>query len=149
MKPIDKVLVIPCSTSDEKDFFLRWVEYLKPRHGLTNREQEAFAAFLRNRYELSLGITDPNILEEVCLNEANRDKIRQSLNMSGPQMNGVLAKLKDAKVIAPHYKINGKIDYYKISPSFIPELDESGSFKLMLVFKYKSDVEKGDNNSGS
>lgn len=114
---------------------MKWVEYLKPIHKLTRREQEVFAAFLRNRYELSLGISDPNILEEICLNEANRDKIRQSLNMSGPQMNGVLTKLREARVIRPHYKINGKIDYYEISPSFIPPNYVKGEpFKLMLLF---------------
>ena len=149
MKPVDKVLVIPCSATDEKDFFLRWVEYLKPKHHLTTREQEVFAAFLRNRYELSKGITDRNILDEVCLNEANRDKVRRSLNMSGPQMNGVLSKLKEQKIIAPFRKISGKVDYYKISPSFIPDLDESGDFKLMLVFRYKSDAEKGTDTKNS
>lgn len=149
MKLVDKALVIPCSANDEKDFFLRWVEYLKPRHHLTTREQEVFAAFLRNRYELSKGITDKAILDEVCLNEANRDKIRQSLNMSGPQMNGVLSKLRERKIIAPSRKPNGKIDYYVISPSFIPDIDESGDFKLMFIFRYKSDAEKGDSATGS
>lgn len=133
MNSINKVLPVPCTQKD--DFFIKWVEYLKPIHNLSKREQEVFAAFLRNRYELSLGISDPNILEEICLNEANRDKIRESLRMSGPQMNGILTKLKDARVIKPHYKINGRIDYYQISPSFIPNYSRGEDFKLVLVFK--------------
>lgn len=139
MAQLGKVLPVLCTP--EEDFFLKWVEYLKPIHKLTKREQEVFAAFLRNRYELSLGICDPNILEEICLNEANRDKIRQNLNMSGPQMNGVLTKLKEARVIKPHYKINGKINYYEISPSFIPNYTKGEPFKLMLLF---GDVNKGN-----
>ena len=135
-----KVLTIPCTPSDEKDFFLRWVEYLRPRHGLTPTEQKVLAACLRHRYELSKSITDPVVLEETCLNEANREKLKQELGMSSPQLTGVLASLKNAKVIAPKNKLNGRAEYYKIAPSFIPDIDDSGEFKLLLVFKYKSDA---------
>lgn len=140
-KMINKVLIVPCSASPEKDFFTRWVEYLKPRHGLTNREQEVFAAFLRNRHELSLGITDKNILEEVCLNEANRDKIRKSLGMSSPQLNAVISKLKERKLLKAHYDNGVRVKYYEISPSFIPDVNLDEPFALTFVFM--KDAEKG------
>lgn len=131
---MSQLKILPVLCTPEEDFFIKWVEWLKPIHKLTKREQEVFAAFLRNRHELSLSITDPNLLEEIYLNEANRDKIRESLGMSAPQMNGILTKLKEARVIKPHYKMNGKIDYYEISPSFIPPYTKGEPFKLMLLF---------------
>lgn len=140
-----QVLTIPCSASDEKDFFLCWVEWLRPRHGLTPTEQKVLAACLRHRHKLSKSITDPTVLEETFLNEANREKIRKELGMSSPQLTGVFASLRNARIIAPKKnKINGRAEYYKISPSFIPDLDGTGEYKVLLVFEYKKDATKGN-----
>ena len=136
MKVVDKVIQVPCSNSSDSDFFIRWVKFLRPIHNLTSQEQEVFATILRNRHKLSLGITDTSILDEVCLNLANRNAIKEELNISSQQLNYIFKRLRDTKVLIPMYKRNGRIDYYKVHPNYIPALDKDTKlFKMLLVFK--------------
>lgn len=132
MKLIDKAFIIPCSSSDSKDFFGAYVEYLKPKHHLTETEQKVLAAILRHRHELSKSISDDILLEEVCLNKVNRERIKKTLGMSAPQFNGIMGKLRERKILSQS-KIT---ELYRINPNFIPKFDGSGDFKLMLIFKY-------------
>lgn len=134
-----KVLTVPCSNDKDKDFFYRWVEYLRPCHHLTPLEMRVFAAFLRYRYELSKVILDPKVLEETCLNDINRNKIREELNISGPQLYAVLTSLRNADVIQPVLKPNNRPDYYKIRPSMIPNIDGVTPYKLVIVFNFNQD----------
>lgn len=144
MKFIDKAFIIPCSSNDSKDFFGAWVEYLKPKHHLTETEQKVLAAILRHRDELSKSISDESILEEVCLNKVNRDRIKKTLGMSAPQFNGIMGKLREHKILSQS-KIT---ELYRINPNFIPKLDGSGDFKLMLIFKYSDGQVNQETGSG-
>jgi hypothetical protein len=141
MKLANKVLLIPYSpTSEDKDFFVRWVELLKPIHNLTKTEQSVLAAILRSRHQLSKNVTDTNLLDEMCLNYSNRARIKEFLNISSQQLNYILSKIKDKGILSPVLKINGRIDYFKINPIFIPSLiEEDKQYKVLLVFQ-SSDV---------
>ena len=131
---VQKILPVDCS--GEKDFFDLWIEYLTPKHHLTKSEQKFLAACLRQRYELSKGISDENVLDETALNEIYRTKIRKELNISTQQMQNVIAKLKKLHILIPrNFPFSDKLSYYKIAPSFIPSYKEDESFLLLLVFK--------------
>lgn len=139
---VQKILPVDCS--GEKDFFDLWIEYLAPKHHLTKSEQKFLAACLRQRYELSKGISDENVLDETALNEIYRTKIRKELNISTQQMQNVIAKLKKLHILIPrNFPFSDKLSYYKIAPSFIPSYKEDESFLLLLVFK------NGKNNIGA
>ena len=139
---VQKILPVDCS--GEKDFFDLWIEYLTPKHHLTKSEQKFLAACLRQRYELSKGISDENVLDETALNEIYRTKIRKELNISTQQMQNVIAKLKKLHILIPrNFPFSDKLSYYKIAPSFIPSYKEDESFLLLLVFK------NGKNNIGA
>lgn len=132
--PINKVLVVDCD--EEKDFFTRWVEYLRPKHNLTSTVQKFLAACLRMRYELSKSITDPTLLDETCLDTARREKLKQKLGLTNQQFFNILYKLKKEKILVPRYiPYSDRVDYYKISPSFIPNYEEGKEFVFMLIFK--------------
>lgn len=121
----------------ENDFFSAWVEYLGPKHHLTKSEQKFLAACLRQRYELSKGITDENVLDETALNEIYRTKIRKDLGISTQQMQNVIAKLKKLHILIPrNFPFSDKLSYYKIAPSFIPNYDETKDFLLLLLFPH-------------
>lgn len=137
---INKVLPVRCDS--DKDFFSLWIEYLTPIHSLTKMEQKYLATCLRNRYELSKSITDENVLDETCMNESCRTKIRESCGFSVQQAHNVISKLKKLKILIPKkYIYNDRIQYYKISPSFIPDYNENAPFTLLLVFQ---NVGEGD-----
>lgn len=131
---VHKILPVDCS--GDKDFFDLWIEYLAPKHHLTKSEQKFLAACLRQRYELSKGISDENVLDETALNEIYRTKIRKELNISTQQMQNVITKLKKLHILIPrNFPFSDKLSYYKIAPSFIPSYKETEPFLLLLVFK--------------
>lgn len=130
----NKILAVDCNK--EYDFFSAWTEYLAPKHHLTKSEQKFLAACLRQRYELSKGITDQNLLDETALNETYRTKIRQDLDISTQQMQNVIAKLKKLHILIPrNFPFSDKLSYYKIAPDFIPPYNENKDFLLLLLFR--------------
>ena len=129
----NKILTVDCS--GENDFFSLWIEYLAPKHHLTKSEQKFLAACLRNRYELGKGITNEILLDETCMNEVYRAKIREEIGFSIQQAQNVISKLKKLKMLIPmKYPFTEKIQYYKIAPSFIPNYNENKDFTLVLLF---------------
>ena len=139
---INKILTVDCN--GENDFFSAWIEYLAPKHHLTKSEQKFLAACLRQRYELSKGINDENVLDETALNEIYRTKIRKELNISTQQMQNVITKLKKMHILIPrNFPFSDKLSYYKIAPDFIPNYNENEPFLLLLVFK------NGEANTGT
>jgi hypothetical protein len=101
---------------------------------------------LRQRYELSKGITDQNVLDETALNEIYRTKIRKDLGISTQQMQNVITKLKKMHILIPrNFPFSDKLSYYKIAPDFIPNYSEDKPFLLLLVFNNG----KADTGTGS
>lgn len=140
---VNKILAIDCN-GEENDFFIKWMEYLAPKHHLTKTEQRYLAACLRQRYQLSKSITDEELLDETTLNDTYRAKIKQELGMSTQQIQNIIAKLKKLKILIPrNHPFSERLSYYKISPSFIPDYDDSKEFLLLLVFK------NGEGNTGA
>ena len=140
---VNKILAVDCN-GEESDFFIKWMEYLAPKHHLTKTEQRYLAACLRQRYQLSKSITDEELLDETTLNDTYRAKIKQELGMSTQQIQNIIAKLKKLKILIPrNHPFSERLSYYKISPSFIPDYDDSKEFLLLLVFK------NGEGNTGA
>lgn len=136
---IHKILPIDCT---EKDFFDSYVEWLEPKHKLTKTEQKYLAACLRNRYELSKGIHDDTLLDETCMNDVYRTKIREEIGFSSQQSQNIISKLKKLKIlVARKYPFTDKVQYYKIAPSLIPDYDEDKDFILVLAFNGKRDTQ--------
>lgn len=121
--------IIPLSTTLNK-FFKTWLEFLKPFHNLTEREQDVAAAFLRNRYELSQKISDPKILEEYLFSEQTKEKIRQEENVSIAHFQVIMGKLRKAGVVIGN----------TLNPKVIPVLRVgSDNFKLLVYFEIKDE----------
>lgn len=143
---VQKILPVDCSR--DKDFFDLWIEYLAPKHHLTKSEQKFLSACLRQRHELSKGISDENVLDETALNEIYRTKIRKDLNISVQQMQNVITKLKKLHILIPrNFPFSDKLSYYKIAPSFIPSYKDNEPFLLLLVFK-NGETDTGASSQG-
>lgn len=142
--------VLGVDTNGENDFFSLWVEYLAPKHHLTKSEQKFLAACIRQRYELSKGITDEILLDETCLNETYRTKIRQELGISTQQMQNVIVKLKKQHILIPrNVPFSDKLSYYKIAPDFIPPYNEDEDFLLILLFNKKNKNDRKSDTGAS
>lgn len=120
--------VIRIPTSLKGKFFRRWFEFLKPFHGLTNKEIDVITAFVKERYELSKVIKDNNILDRVVMSEETKRKIREECGITPIHFQVIMGKLRKSGVI-----VNGKIEN-----KFIPNINEdTGIFQLLLLFELK------------
>ena len=121
--------IIPLSTTPSK-FFKTWLEFIKPFHNLTEREQDVAAAFLRNRYELTQKISDPQIVDQVLFSEQTKKKIMQEENVSVAHFQVIMGKLRKAGVVVGN----------ALNPKVVPLLKVgSDNFKLLVYFEIKDE----------
>lgn len=122
MADVNNVIRVPCQL---RSFFRYWFEFLKPFHKLTDREVDVITAFTYERYMLSKVISDNDILDKVVMSEDTKKKVREEANITLAHFQVIMGKLRKNKII-----VDGRIN-----PRFIPNItEESGSFKLMLLF---------------
>lgn len=124
MKKPDGVVTIPGNIDS---FFKKWFEFLEPFHKLTAREMDVATAFVKQRYELSKVIKDPEILDREVMSEYTKRKIREECNITLPHFQVIMGKLRKNQII-----IDGKLN-----PRFIPNIEEDAEdFRLLLYFKF-------------
>lgn len=127
----DKVLMIPCQSL--QGFFEQWFNLLKPVHKLSNKEIQLIATIVRFRYELSLKITDKELLDEVLMSTDTKQKIREACGISKQSYQVSMFKLKKAKVLISDDKDDDGPKLYKVNPKLIPSFNGK-DFKLLLYF---------------
>jgi len=124
----DNVIGIP-TTLDK--FFRYWVEFLRPLHGLTEREIDVITAFLKKRYELSKDILDPIKLDKYLMNEGTKAEIRDECHISPAHFQVIMGKLRKSKIIKDG----------NINRKFIPNIKSDGdTIQLLLYFQLKDEV---------
>ena len=124
---VDNILPISTTTSE---FFKDWLEFIKPVHKLTEREQDVTAAFLRKRFELSEKINDPQILDQVLFSDKTKKKIMEEVGISVPHFQMLMGKLRKAGVIVSN----------TLNPKIVPILKrEANDFKLLVYFEIKNE----------
>lgn len=118
-------------TSLKGKFFRYWFEFLRPFHNLTDREIDVIAAFVRQRYDLSKVISDPEILDRETMSEVTKRKVREECNISLAHFQVIMGKLRKSKIIEDG----------KINPKFIPNIVEGeNNFTLLLLFELKDEL---------
>lgn len=122
--------IIRIPTSINGKFFIYWLEFLKPFHNLSTREIDVLAAFLKERYELSIKVKDDDLVDKIAMSEDIKKKVREACNISVPHFQVIVGKLRKAGLIIDN----------KINKRFIPNIsEEDKDFKLMLYFELKND----------
>lgn len=107
------------------DFFLYWMEFLRPCHNISGKEMELAAAFLRERYVLSLSTTDARVVDTALMSTKTRNRVMESCGMKRTNFLVLMGKLK-------------KKGFFKdgiIDPRFIPRVGD-GPFRLLLEFDF-------------
>lgn len=112
--------------SPEGNFFKAWVEFLKPIHKLASREMDVLAAFLKERYNLSKVILDPNILDNALMSKNTKRQIREQCGISKGHFQVIMSKLKQ----------NGVLVDNKICLKLVPSITENGA-GLLVYFNFK------------
>lgn len=118
-------------TSLQGRFFKYWFEFLRPFHNLTDREIDVIASFVKQRYNLSKVISDPEILDRETMGEVTKRKVREECNISLAHFQVIMGKLRKSKVIEDG----------RINPKFIPNIVEGeDNLKLLLYFELKDEL---------
>lgn len=119
-------------TSLQGRFFKYWFEFLRPFHNLTDREIDVIASFVKQRYNLSKVISDPEILDRETMGEVTKRKVREECNISLAHFQVIMGKLRKSKVIEDG----------RINPKFIPNIVEGeNNLKLLLYFELKDELQ--------
>ena len=120
--------VVQVNATLNLDFFKKWFIFLKPFHGLTDRETDIIACFAKERYELSKIISDEGYLDKAVMNEDTKKKVSEECGITLPHFQVIMGKLRKNNII-----VDGKLN-----PRYIPRvIEENGSFKLMLLFDFQ------------
>ncbi len=114
--------------TDEKKLFLYWLVFLKPYHGLRQKEMEALAVFLFYRHKLDLEVLNKELIDKLLFSQDVRKNIMAELNItSSYAFNNMLTALRKKGVISKE-----NIILPSLIPNFIPGSD---NFKLIFNFE--------------
>lgn len=113
-------------STSKKYIFRHWLKILKPYHKLRDKEQEALALMLYYRYELSIEVSNPDLVQKLLFSTDARKQMRADLGDMGPKVfNNLLTALRKKNVLGKNNIIN---------PGLIPKMSETG-FKLIFNFE--------------
>lgn len=131
-KRANNVIRIP--TSLQGKFFRIWFEFLAPLHGLTNREMDVIASFVKQRFELSKAIKDEELLDKVVMSDSTKAKVKEECGVSDAFFHVIMGKLRKNKIIVGD----------RINPKLIPKdlSDGDTSFQLLLHFDLDGNTNK-------
>ena len=134
------------STELDIGFFYKWLSFLVPFHKLTKSERWVLASFLNKRFQLQQVVRDENVLDNLLKSIDIRREIREALNMTIPQFNILVSKLKKSGVM-----MDNKIDKH-----YIPNIQkDSDQYRLIIIFDINNEqkatidiLKQGDNENG-
>lgn len=110
-----------------REFFANFLRFLKPLHGLSERQITLAAAFLAVRQELSSKITDDELLDAHVLSTEVRKKIKAELGDSQPRFQVTLGDLRR----------EGFIIGNRFNKKYIPNLSKDmKGYQLLIYFPF-------------
>ena len=95
-----------------KDFFFRYIEFLKPFHKLNPQQSQVLALLLYYHYKLSKEITNNKVLWKEVFDYDTKQLIIDELKISVAQIQNILTQLRKKNVIIDN----------RISELYIPKL---------------------------
>ena len=126
--------------TSQRDFFEKWVEWLRARHGLSSMQMRTFAAILWRRQQLSKVMAE-SLLDEYATNQQGRREIYTLLGIKSQQLRNIMQDIVARRMMAPVRDADGKVAYYRINPMAIPDFDEDSDTmaKYAVVFRKSED----------
>jgi len=108
-----------------KNFFFRYIEFLKPFHKLNPQQSQVLALLLYYHYKLSKEITNNKVLWKEVFDYDTKQLIIDELNISVAQIQNIFTQLRKKNVIIDN----------RISELYIPTLkNKSKTFTITFNF---------------
>lgn len=122
MNDLDSVVRVSTTLDN---LFKHWLEFLRPFHGLTNKEIEVVACLLKHRHYLSSKVKDDKLLNTLVFDIEIKKKVMEECNIKAPHFQVMLGNLRK----------NGIIVDNQINKRYIPNIKEDkNSFQLLIHF---------------
>lgn len=118
--------ILPEKCADEREFFHKWMGLLLFTLPITKKQAEVAAEMLLIRHEMKSQITDPILLDTMCVSPEAKRRCRERMGLRENNFNAMLRALKRAGFI----REDGIIE-----KRYIPELTGSLSFRVILAFR--------------
>lgn len=116
--------------TNKKSFFLKWIAFTKPFHGLRNQLQSTLALILYHHYELGKVIKNDKILWKQVFDYDTKVKIMEELDIQNQSLENLLSELRRKKVIVNNV----------VSPLFVPNIQEDTEFfSININFKLEDE----------
>jgi phage terminase large subunit GpA-like protein len=110
--------------------FLRaWMEFLTPYHHLTAREKDVAARILEQYFRFKKVVDDDETLKELLWSHTSRKDMRESLSLSQPYFQAVLASLKQHGFLTPDGGVESR---------YIPRLSGDPAHMLLVLFDWST-----------
>ena len=109
--------------------FQLWLTFLKPIHKLTDGEMRLASEFLLKRHELQREIQNEQLVDVASMSSEVKKEVMTKLQMDNRYFQVVMSRMRCKKFILNN----------AINPKFIPMLNDSNVFRLLLYFDIKND----------
>ena len=109
--------------------FQLWLTFLKPIHKLTDGEMRLASEFLLKRHELQREIQNEQLVDVALMSSEVKKEVMTKLQMDNRYFQVVMSRMRRKKFILNN----------AINPKFIPMLNDSNVFRLLLYFEIKND----------
>lgn len=98
----------------------------RQHHIITSKQMDLLAYMMRNRrlLEIEKKIKDDDVLDQLTSNESGRNKIRLEMGITSQRMYELFKNMEEnpSKIIIRVNFENGKLDYYRINPKYVPDI---------------------------
>jgi hypothetical protein len=129
----DNIAKIPCDSM--LSFFRLWLVFLKPFHNMKPKEIEVASYMLYTRMKMMEKVIDKDLIDDLVFRHDSKKQIMKWCGITQVHLNTIITRLREA----------GFIIETRINPRYVPNYDDSGTFRLMLMF----DIDKGKENTGN
>lgn len=119
----------------------------RQHHILTSKQMDLLAYMMYNRrlLEVERGIKDDDVLDQLATNDSGRTKIRLKMGITSQRMYELLSDMEKnpAGIITRVPFDNGKLDYYRINPVFMPIIyNKDNRYSEIMVSFYNDGVKR-------
>ena len=120
----------------------------RQHHILTSKQMDLLAHIMCNRRQLQeeKGINDDDVLDQLTTNDSGRTKIRLQMGITSQRMYELLQNMEKRKDVIIRINFdNGKLDYYRINPSLVPDIANKNSLNAIseiMVRFFKTEKEE-------
>lgn len=128
---LSNTTVVAVNTGRNTDFYMHWVEFLSPLHGIRQADKPLLAELLRRRDAITRKCPD-DMADDILFSQPSRVSIRETLGVTRSYLN----------VMLTHLRRCGAIKGGRLNPRLVPRFNGGeDDYKLIVHFMFNDETE--------